>query len=317
MSKKISRSILAIIILLSFLIILNCPNTTTDPTDNTNLNNNSTTLVLSAPTNITATKNNAYIINLSWSSVSNASLYYIYRSTGSNGTYSGINYTTETNYSDIIENDSIITYFYYIKSFYSSIFSTNSSKIRGERIIDPYLIDIIIPEIKIADGGVQPYPAPSDDVYYFNSINYKEESDIQLDDHVKKYQTVKKYFKVSGYAKPDDSGFTERGYHSANFKVFHTNNSFTNFYRIPVDYDSQRFSGYLYFRSTGRFRVYAYRELDDILYPKSRGTLYTVPEGWSTLIFYVDVAEAVSSANEHLLPSLNVDCGTAALREYA
>ena len=65
-------------------------------------------------------------IKLSWSAVSKADTYYIYRATSKNGTYSRIKTTTSTSYTDttaVAEK----TYYYKVKSVYAADSAYNSA----------------------------------------------------------------------------------------------------------------------------------------------------------------------------------------------
>jgi len=182
-----------------------------------------------------------------------------------------------------------------------------------------YYTDIIIPEVYIGDGGGLSYPPSSGSVYYYNDIHSKAESDIQLDDHIKYMQTANRYIYVSGIAIPDDSGYTDRWYHSVFFRVAQTDLGYTNYFTFPVDFQN-KFSGYLYFRANGTNRIYAYRVPDYGLYPRpsvTRGVDHTVSQYAPTLVFYVNVSNAVPSGQQYLLPTYEVDCGTKAIRDYA
>jgi len=176
----------------------------------------------------------------------------------------------------------------------------------------------VIPELAVADGGIQTSSAPSGTVYYFNPLHTKAESDIRLDDTIKYSQYVKRYLEVSGSAVPDDSGYTDRFYHWVLFTTIlldsNNNELERNYTSFPVNSDN-RFSGFLYFPKTGYYKVYSFRQRNYNLYPKS--TTYSVDEGYSTLLFYVNSVEPIPEASLYLLPSRYVDCGNGYLREYA
>ncbi len=176
--------------------------------------------------------------------------------------------------------------------------------------------DIIIPEILTVSGGVQSSPAPSGSVYYFTGS--KDESDIQLDDNIKRYQTVKRYMRISGSARPLNAGYTDRFYHGVLFSVTKSSGGVVttvNSYSIPVD-SQNRFDGYIYFTEPGDFKIYTYRAKNDTLYP--RAPMFTaVNENSSTLVFEVSCTEAVPSDLIYLLPSRDVNCGNKFVRDYA
>ena len=184
--------------------------------------------------------------------------------------------------------------------------------------LDSFPFERIIPELWLADGGIQTSPTPTGSVYYYNSLHLREESDVQLDDHIKYDQSVKRYMPLSGKAVPDDSGFTDRFYHWVLFAVIHVDSNGNELDRhyatFPVDANN-RFSGYIYFPYSGRYRIYATRQWDHNLYP--RGTLYSVFDGNWTLQFRVNSIEGVPDSALHLLPSRYVDVGNQYIREYA
>ncbi|WMJ85922.1 fibronectin type III domain-containing protein [Anaerocolumna sp. MB42-C2] len=81
---------------------------------------------LSAPGGLTAAADSDTQISLKWSSVTNASYYYIYRATSSSGTYSKIATSIVTNYTDKNLDDDT-TYYYKIKAANSSLESDYSA----------------------------------------------------------------------------------------------------------------------------------------------------------------------------------------------
>lgn len=187
---------------------------------------------------------------------------------------------------------------------------------------------VIIPEIEVSDGGLVPYSGSTRGVWYFNSLHTKEESDIQLDDGIRHSQKAVRYMRVAGKAIPDDlDNPPDRRYHSALFAILHEDYwdienteermSHSIKFSIPVDSDDL-FNGHIYFPSTGSYKVYSFRAIEDILYPRSqRGSTYSVLPTSSTLVFYVTVTEAVPAALWPLVPSRNTDCDTISVREKA
>ncbi|QHQ59900.1 hypothetical protein Ana3638_03055 [Anaerocolumna sedimenticola] len=81
---------------------------------------------LSAPGGLTAKVDSDTQISLKWSSVTNASYYYVYRATSSSGTYNKIATSIVTNYTDKNLNEDT-TYYYKIKAANSSIESDYSA----------------------------------------------------------------------------------------------------------------------------------------------------------------------------------------------
>ena len=198
-------------------------------------------------------------------------------------------------------------------SFVKEIQLDSSESVIGD---DDNPVEIVIPEIQGTDNGILNIPAPVGEVYYYNKINAKEESDIQLDEPVHGEIYARRYIKVAGTAIPDDSGYTDRGYHSVLFSV--DNKEQKNYFTIPVGKDN-KFRGYLYFPAAGTYTVHAYRFWNSYLYPHNRGTDYTVFEGTATLKFVVVInpGNEVPAEYVHLIPTRNVDSGTRYLREYA
>ncbi len=90
---------------------------TTNDSDDSDDSDESDTL--SAPTDLRATVESSSEIYLNWDSVSDATSYYVYRSTSSSGTYSRIDITTSSRYTDSdLEEDT--TYYYKVKAVNSS-----------------------------------------------------------------------------------------------------------------------------------------------------------------------------------------------------
>lgn len=199
----------------------------------------------------------------------------------------------------------------------SSSQSSSSTASSSQPASPDYYTDILLPEVAGSGYGVQSTPAPSGSVYYFNDLHTAAESDVQMDTNIARYQTVKRYLHVSGTAVPDDSGYTDRYYHSVLFKIIAPGVS-TNYQTLPVD-ENNRFSGYLYFSDTGTNKIYSFRAQNEILYPRSpaKGTDYTVGENYSTLVFYAIVDEAVPQSVTNLLPTRQVNNGNKAVRDYA
>ena len=189
----------------------------------------------------------------------------------------------------------------------------------------PSVLDIgyseqVIPEIFSTTGGLQLSPQPTGSVYYFNQAHTKSESDVQLDYPIYYQMTVKRYLKVSGTAIPDDSGFIDRVYHFCNFQVVlldNANNTVDTYsYTFLVD-GNNKFNGYLYFPISGKYKVYAYREYNDNLYPRTKGIGNSVAEGWSTLLFTVTNAESISPDVIPFLPTRSTDSANPIISTYS
>ena len=80
----------------------------------------------SAPTGVTATAQSSSSISISWSSVSGATGYYIYRSSSASGTYSQVGTSTTTSYSNTGLSAST-TYYYKVAAYNSNGTSSQSS----------------------------------------------------------------------------------------------------------------------------------------------------------------------------------------------
>jgi len=85
-----------------------------------------TTGIPSTPSNVTASAASSSSITISWSSVSPASGYYVYRSSSSSGTYSNIGSTSSTSYTNTGLSAST-TYYYRVSAFNGSMESSQSS----------------------------------------------------------------------------------------------------------------------------------------------------------------------------------------------
>ena len=171
--------------------------------------------------------------------------------------------------------------------------------------------EVIIPQIKIPEDSIYDYEGG---VHYYNGS--REKSDIALDDSVYYKQKLKRYMKLSGVARPVESGFTDRFYHSVVFWAKNIDNNENYYYSIPVDFQN-RFTGYLYFPTVGNYKVYSFRYQDNMLYPRNVNEEFRVDENQSTLMFNVEVVESVPIEFHHLLPTRNVDCGNEFLRKYS
>jgi len=73
---------------------------------------------LGTPDDVTATSNSTTSVTISWRSVSNATGYYIYRSTSSAGAYSKYDNTTNTSYTDNVSSGT--TYYYKVSAYNSN-----------------------------------------------------------------------------------------------------------------------------------------------------------------------------------------------------
>ena len=154
----------------------------------------------------------------------------------------------------------------FILFFFLFVFACSDDDVR-EPWPREYYTDVLLPDISITDGGVQSSPAANGLPYYFNSQHTAEESDVRMGTNVYGFQTVKRYLWVNGTAVPDDSGYTDRYYHSVTFYIY--GSDMTNYMQItlPVDTDN-RFEGYLYFGKTGTNYVYAFRATNNTLLPR-------------------------------------------------
>ncbi|MBP7553169.1 MAG: transglutaminase domain-containing protein [Spirochaetes bacterium] len=172
------------------------------------------------------------------------------------------------------------------------------------------IIDVVVPKIASPDGGV--IFDVDDSVYYFNEADIREASDVRLDTFIHYKQSVKRYMKVSGEATPYDGGFTDRFYHSVLFMADYLDDATeeNSYFSIPVDEDN-RFTGYIYFKKSGNYKVYSFRKPDNMLYPRSGvpSPRYRVAENGSTLVFNVVVTEGIPESLWSLIPTRNVNSG--------
>ncbi|MBN2738497.1 MAG: transglutaminase domain-containing protein [Spirochaetales bacterium] len=177
------------------------------------------------------------------------------------------------------------------------------------------VIESIVPDVAIADGGLQLTPPGNGSVIYYNSTGLRTESDIRMYKPTFFYMTAKRYIEVAGVAVPDDSGYKDRGYHTVIFSV--NQGSYSRDFTFTVDADG-RFRGYIYFEKTGLCDVVSYRMWDNHLYPHATSrSISSVAEGTVTLSFKVEVLEAVPAHLCFLLPSRGVDNGVKTVREYS
>jgi len=136
--------------------------------------------------------------------------------------------------------------------------------------------EIVVPEVQVVGGGSLRDSWSDLGVYYFNSLNSKEESDVRLDNYIRYNQDVNRYMMVSGSAIADDSGYvndtsSDKKYHSVIFGLRHVDSvdesdkQLYDYYTIPVD-AYNNFSGYIYFKKPGAYKVYSFRNKDELLY---------------------------------------------------
>jgi Fibronectin type 3 domain-containing protein len=92
--------------------------------------NNSSSSVLSAPDDLTASAESSDEISLDWDAVSNATSYYIYRSTSYSGNYKKIDSVTSSSYTDS-DLSADTTYYYKIKAVNDSGTSAFSSTVHA------------------------------------------------------------------------------------------------------------------------------------------------------------------------------------------
>lgn len=177
--------------------------------------------------------------------------------------------------------------------------------------------EIIIPEIKISNGGIQESKKNSLKVKYFNKWNKKSKSEIKLDNYIKSIQDVNRYMEVSGKINFKNITFTKNYFRSVIFEVrYEKDNNKKDYFTIPID-KKNRFNGYLYFRYSGRNEVYAYLFYDYLSYYGRKKINNNGHNTTASLGFLVNVLEEVPLNLIYLLPTENVDCGNKKLRDIA
>ena len=199
-------------------------------------------------------------------------------------------------------------------------FIISCSEPPGPNLVEPDDSQVIIPEVETASGG-QTGIIDSSPIHYYTGS--PSDSDIQITNFNDYEIAVNRYFYVEGTAVarstvlPSSLGVV---YHNVRLRVYSIDSSgdtVTKYtYTLPVSSNNE-FYGYIYFKEPGRHRVYCYRAYDHYLYPDSDVRRSIVEEGSHTLVFYVDVENAVPENLHYLLPTAGVDCGTAWLREFA
>ncbi|MDR1221182.1 MAG: fibronectin type III domain-containing protein [Treponema sp.] len=104
----------------------------------------SATTLLAPPSSVSATAASSSSITVSWSSVSNATRYYIYRSTSAEGSYTQLTYTTSFSYTDTALSSGA-TYYYKVAAY-----SNYSS---GEQSVAVSAITLLAPPSSVSAVG--------------------------------------------------------------------------------------------------------------------------------------------------------------------
>jgi hypothetical protein len=140
--KQFIWGILGILLTFGVLVCIGCPtaNVNTVNVDNDNDNDNTITIA-NPPSGVTATAQFSSSILLSWSSVSGATSYRVYRNTSTSGTYTLIGSSTTTSYTDTSLSAG--------KPYYYRVSAVNSA---GEESPQSSVISAMIPS---PSGGVR------------------------------------------------------------------------------------------------------------------------------------------------------------------
>jgi|GEM_PF-6446109 len=181
-------------------------------------------------------------------------------------------------------------------------------------LYDSSIKEVIIPEIKIKNGGVAGVLDPSMPKY-INDDESITGSDIKLKSYIKLKQRVNRYMKVSGFVDKKKSAFIKKIYRSVIFEIRNINTSKSNFFMIPLD-DKNRFTGYIYFLNKGAYAVYAYIFYDYYSYKGNDERLKSNNSTMASVVFYAESGESIPEKHVHLIPTKNIDCGNKLLRDY-
>src|SRR4030042_5629391 len=115
--------------------------------------------------------------------------------------------------------------------------------------------EVIIPEVKIKDGGIQKDSTLKKPVIYYNTKNSIKKSDIKLKGNIKYNQNVKRYMKISGRMDFTNITFHPDQYRMVIIEIQSNNNS--SFFMLPID-KKNKFDGYIYFKNKGLNKVSCY-----------------------------------------------------------
>jgi hypothetical protein len=131
-----------------------------------------TPTVPSVPSNVTASAQSSHSIRISWSAVSGASLYGVYRSTSANGTYEHKVSTSSTSYTD--NGLPTNTTYYYKVSAYNSQGESDKSSTSSAKTSSPGDAEknpITLTENKWAEGNITSGAAEKEIWYSFDVTN--------------------------------------------------------------------------------------------------------------------------------------------------
>ncbi len=173
--------------------------------------------------------------------------------------------------------------------------------------------EVIIPGVKIKDGGIQKDSTLKKPVIYYNDENSMKKSDIKLKGNIKYNQNVKRYMKISGRVDLRNITFHPEQYRMVIIEVSQNNNS--SFLMLPVD-NKNNFDGYIYFKNKGLNKVSCYL-FYDYLSNYGRKNMSFSKNTLASVGFFVNVLEEVPGNLVYLLPTKNVDCGNKNLRNLA
>ncbi len=175
--------------------------------------------------------------------------------------------------------------------------------------------EIIIPEVRIKDGGVQKSGTSEKSVTYHNDKNSIKKSDIKLKKNIRQLQSAKRYMKISGSVDWSNLTFFKDQYRTVIIEVASNKNENQNrsFYMLRVD-KFNNFSGYIYFRENGLNRVCCYLFFDYLSNYGRKNSNFS-KNTTASASFAVNVLEEVPESLIYLLPTRNVDCANKKLRK--
>ena len=183
---------------------------------------------------------------------------------------------------------------------------------------DFYLMnEVIIPEVKIKNGGIQKKTRSKKQVIYYNDKNSIKKSDIKLKKNIRYDQYVKRYMKLSGRVDFSNINFNSDQYRTVIIEVTANKNNNVNrsFFMLPINKEN-RFTGYIYFEKKGLNKVSCFL-FYDYLSNYGRKNMNFTKKTTASIGFYVNVLDEVPDNLVYLLPSRNVDCGNKKLRKLA
>lgn len=173
--------------------------------------------------------------------------------------------------------------------------------------------EVIVPEVKIKDGGIQKDSTLKKQVIYYNDENSMKKSDIKLNVNIRYNQSAKRYMRIAGRVDLRNITFHPDQYRMVIIEVSQNNNS--SFFMLPVD-KKNKFDGYIYFKNKGLNKVSCYL-FYDYLSNYGRKDKSFSKNTTASVGFIANVLEEVPGNLVYLLPTKNVDCGNKNLRDLA